>query len=104
MVEASSPIARARPSVHPGGRAPASFFLDHSCLAPENLRYNSVLIGAISWEFLQTSLGSRPANFEMFFKTYESLFRYNVPARFAKRTANHAPLFCEAPNPYNEET
>jgi hypothetical protein len=80
--------------------APASFFVVHACLAPENLRYNSVLMGPIAWEFLQNSIGSSSVNFEMFFKTYGSLFRYNVLAWFAKRIANQAPLICEAQFPH----
>jgi len=72
------------------GRAPASFFVDHSCLASESLRYNSVIMCFIAWEFLQNSLGSRSVNFEMFFKTYGSLFQYNVLAWFANGTANLA--------------
>jgi uncharacterized damage-inducible protein DinB len=57
----------------------------------------------IAWELLQNPLGSRSVNFEMFFKTYESLFRYNVLAWFAKKTASHSPLICEAQSPHYEE-
>jgi hypothetical protein len=90
MIEVSGTITGARPSIFSEGRAPASFFVDHSCLASESLRYNSVLMRLIAWEFLQNSLGSRSVTFEMFFKTYGSLFQYNVLAWFAKRTANLA--------------
>jgi hypothetical protein len=90
VIEVSGPITGARSPICPEGRAPASFFVDYACLASENLRYNPVLMGPIAWEFLQNSLGSRSVNFEMFFKTYGSLFQYNVLAWFAKRTAKLA--------------